>query len=178
MRISELQCKLAILSEKYGNCHVIIEDETQGEDAVISNFEVDEGFVEDSSGDGYEVVSLRIPAEKAVNEESKKVEFYDGMNYGQRLAKVIEESQIDAPKVLFSLNEAAEKANNASSERKKSEHDEKEESQNPAKLPGYFRDLKIFHFLLVNQIRTLADMFEAHLSLVESSIDKLKKNSQ
>ena len=178
MRISELQNKLVEIQGEFGNCHVIIDDKAQPEFRVITNFSVEEALVKDKSGDVHEVVSLVIPAEKAVNEESQKEELYDGMNYVQRLVREIEESEIDVPKVLFRLNEAAEKAKKAPSEKHKSENDEKEESQNPAELPGYFRELKMFHFLLIKQIRTMADMFEAHLSQVESSIDKLKKNSQ
>ena len=123
MRISELQNKLAEIQGEFGNCHVIIDDKAQPEFRVITNFSVEEALVKDKSGDIHEVVSLVIPAEKAVDEE-------------------------------------------------------REENQKQNNLPGYFRDLKLFHFLLIKQMRTMADMCEAHLSQMESSIDKLKKNSQ
>ena len=122
MRISELQNKLAEMKKEFGNCPVIIEDETQGDGCLISNFSVEEAFIKDKSGNEHEVVSLVIPAEKADEEE-------------------------------------------------------KEENQKQNNLPGYFRDLKLFHFLLVKQMRTMADMCEAHLSQVERSIENLKENN-
>ena len=122
MRISELQNKLAEMKKEFGNCPVIIEDETQGDGCLISNFSVEEAFIKYKSGNEHEVVSLVIPAEKAVDEE-------------------------------------------------------REESQDQDNLPGYFRDLKLFHFLLVKQMRTMADMCEAHLSQVERSIENLKENN-
>ena len=122
MRISELQNKLAEMKKEFGNCPVIIEDETQGDGCLISNFSVEDAFIKYKSGNEHEVVSLRIPAEKADEEE-------------------------------------------------------KEENQKQNNLPGYFRDLKLFHFLLVKQMRTMADMCEAHLSQVERSIENLKENN-
>jgi len=65
MRIAELQRKLAEIKEEYGNCPVIIDDERLGAKSLTCEFSVEDAMVEDKSGDGHEVVSLRIPAEKS-----------------------------------------------------------------------------------------------------------------
>jgi hypothetical protein len=70
MRIAELENHLARLKEEYGNCSVVIEDESQSPDRIIAEFSVGDALVEDETGDGYEVVSIKIPALKTKSGES------------------------------------------------------------------------------------------------------------
>ena len=85
MRISELQSHLARLKAQYGNCSVVIEDESVNPERLISYFTIGDTVVEDESGDGYDVVSIRIsplkenPLSKKLNELARQFEYTHGM---------------------------------------------------------------------------------------------------
>lgn len=106
MRIAELQRKLAEIKEEYGNCPVIIDDERLGAESLTCEFSVEDAMVEDQSGDGHEVVSLRIPAEKSVNEKSEERPLPEGVPGYFRDLKTFHEQIIELMNTNVQMFEA------------------------------------------------------------------------